>query len=306
MKRGFRKKDLVGWAKSDTFAHKYKHTYPVQIINNMNKEELGQSLGYIRYKSTPILATLALKMLQALHLPLWRQKQRLCSIERIEVREKGIVLLKNGRLQQPEYSDIIPYSEIRKVWFEQFNTDNEAEGYTSARIDVIAQNLDVIFSLTIHNRPADDDDIRLMHTLWQSWRKATWRHYQVVAAVVEHEGRFLCMQKGETRYAYTSYHWEFPGGKVEQGETEQDAICRELREEMEYEVLPVRHLITVEHTYPDFSLSLSCWLCTAETTEFVRKEHADHRWLKPQEMKQLEWCAADAPVIETLNTYLRT
>ncbi len=278
---------------------KNKHTYAYLIINSMNMEELGQSLGCIRYESTPVWATVALRILQALHLPLWRQKQRLWALQRIEVREKGIVLMKNGS-QQPDYSDLIPYREIRKVWFEQFNTGNEAEGNTSARIDVIAQNLDVIFTLTIHNRPADDATIRLMHTLWQSWRKTTWRHYQVVAAVVEHEGRFLCMQKGETRYAYTSYHWEFPGGKVEQGETEQEAICRELREEMEYEVKPVRHLTTVEHTYPDFSLSLSCWLCRAEIADFVRKEHADHRWLQPSELEQLEWCAADAPVIELL------
>lgn len=128
----------------------------------------------------------------------------------------------------------------------------------------------------------------------------TKKHYQVVAAIVEHEGRYLCMQKGQTRFAYTSYHWEFPGGKVEAGEREEDAIRRELIEEMAYEVTPIRHLVTIEHSYPDFSLSLSCWICSAVSTDFVRKEHADHRWLAPADMLQLDWCAADLPAVKLL------
>ena len=71
----------------------------------------------------------------------------------------------------------------------------------------------------------------------------------VVAAVIEHEGEILCMQKGKTRFAYTSHHWEFPGGKVEAGETPQQALRRELLEEMDYDVEVGEHLITV--TYQD-------------------------------------------------------
>ena len=64
----------------------------------------------------------------------------------------------------------------------------------------------------------------------------TRKHYNVVAAVVEVDGKVLCMQRGESRYDYTSHHWEFPGGKIEPGETPEQAVHRELLEEMDYEV----------------------------------------------------------------------
>ena len=145
-----------------------------------------------------------------------------------------------------------------------------------------------------------------MQEVHARWRKATWKHYHVVAAIIRLESdtakepHYLCMQKPETRYAYTSRHWEFPGGKVEPGETEPEALRRELQEEMDYEVKIGSHLMTVEHTYPDFSLSLSCWMCTAQDDQFVRKEHIDHKWLTAREMKALEWCAADAPVLDNI------
>lgn len=224
---------------------------------------------------------------------------RLGTLKCMRVYEQGIVLENTGHWWHRR-ERAIGYGEIRRVWLETFRTGDERDGHTSARIDLIAQNLDVLYTLTLHDRLPDDADLQLMQQVHDRWRKATWRHYHVVAAVVEHEGRYLCMQKGETRYAYTSYHWEFPGGKIEEGETQTQALQRELMEEMEYDVKPVRHLITVEHRYPEFGITLECWLCSAESTDFVRREHADHRWLTLDEMRTLEWCAADAPVVEKL------
>ena len=126
------------------------------------------------------------------------------------------------------------------------------------------------------------------------------KHYDVVAAVIVYEGRILCMQRSEGKYPYTSMHWEFPGGKIEQGETPQDALHRELMEEMEYDVRVGEHIITVNHEYPDFSITMAAYKCYATTPLFTRKEHADHRWLKPEELNILDWCGADIPIMKNV------
>ncbi len=123
------------------------------------------------------------------------------------------------------------------------------------------------------------------------------KHYDVAAAVVEFGGKILCMQRGKSRYPYTSEKWEFPGGKIEAGETPQQAIVRELREEMDYDVVPVRRLAKVEHEYPDFSISLDAWLCSASDREFRMKEHIASRWMDPGEVGMLDFAAADKDII---------
>lgn len=124
------------------------------------------------------------------------------------------------------------------------------------------------------------------------------KHYNVVAAVIEVGGKVLCMRRGVTRYAYTSHLWEFPGGKIEPGETPQQALHRELLEEMDLDVEVHEHLATVTHDYPDFSITLAAYRCTAQTTDFIMREHAASRWLPRDELKTLSWCAADARLIK--------
>lgn len=123
---------------------------------------------------------------------------------------------------------------------------------------------------------------------------------QVVAAVVISDGKVLCMQRGSSKYPYTAYHWEFPGGKVELGETPQQTLCRELMEEMDYPVEVHEPIGEVHHQYPDFRIHLMFYRCTAATHKFRRKEHIDHRWLTPSEMLSLDWCAADYPILKIL------
>jgi len=122
------------------------------------------------------------------------------------------------------------------------------------------------------------------------------KHFHVVAAVIAYNGKILCMQKGPTPFVYTAHHYEFPGGKVETGETESVALQRELHEEMSYDVQPIRHLLTIEHSYPDFSITLSAWFCTALSDNFCFKEHKAFQWLAPSNIANLNWCAADLPI----------
>jgi len=122
----------------------------------------------------------------------------------------------------------------------------------------------------------------------------------VVAAVIEHEGEILCMQKGLTRFDYTSSHWEFPGGKIEAGETPEEALHRELLEEMDYDVHVGEHLITVTHHYPDFSITMAVYRCVATDRDFSMREHAAFRWLAPSQLLGLDWCAADLPIARFL------
>jgi len=122
----------------------------------------------------------------------------------------------------------------------------------------------------------------------------------VVAAVIEHGGQILCMQKGVTRYDYTTRHWEFPGGKIEAGETPQQALRRELLEEMDYDICVCEHLLTVTHHYPDFSITMAAYRCEARDRHFVMREHAASRWLEPSQLLTLDWCAADLPIARLL------
>lgn len=128
------------------------------------------------------------------------------------------------------------------------------------------------------------------------------KHYNVVAAILKYNGKYLCMQRGYSKFAYTSYKFEFPGGKIEEGETRPQALMRELREEMELSVsiTEANYLMTVEHEYPDFGIILHCYVVPVETPYFVLKEHKSFVWLPPEKLASLDWAAADADIIKKL------
>lgn len=125
------------------------------------------------------------------------------------------------------------------------------------------------------------------------------KRYNVVCAIVENDGEYLCVRKGQTKYDYTSFRWEFPGGKVEDGESPQQALHRELLEEMEYEIEVGQELCCVEHEYPDFGIELRAFLCKAQNRHCVLKEHMDSRWLSKEKLDELAWCEADELLLQT-------
>lgn len=128
------------------------------------------------------------------------------------------------------------------------------------------------------------------------------RTVRVVAAILQKEGRIFATQRGYG--AYKDY-WEFPGGKIEPGETPEQAVVREIREELETVVRPERLLMTVEYDYPEFHLSMDCFLCSILEGNLKLVEHESARWLAPDQLRSVDWLPADLLVIDRLEAERR-
>lgn len=120
----------------------------------------------------------------------------------------------------------------------------------------------------------------------------------VVAAVIRNtENHILATQRG---YGEWKGWWEFPGGKVEANETPEDALKREIREELSANIRVERFLNTVEYDYPTFHLSMRCYLCTLQSEILYMNEHADARWISEAELDCLKWLPADIYIVNEL------
>lgn len=126
------------------------------------------------------------------------------------------------------------------------------------------------------------------------------KHLDVVAAVILVDGKILCVQRGKNKYDYISYKYEFPGGKVEKGETKQEALQREIREELKLEITIDKEFLTVEHTYPDFHISLHSYLCSCPQTDLTLTEHIDFKWMSADLIATLDWAEADIAVVDKI------
>ncbi|ENU59529.1 (deoxy)nucleoside triphosphate pyrophosphohydrolase [Acinetobacter guillouiae] len=124
---------------------------------------------------------------------------------------------------------------------------------------------------------------------------------EVVAAVILHEKKILCALKGDHKYDYLSNKYEFPGGKVELNETSEQAIIREVFEELNLLIRVKKHLITVSHEYPNFKIELITFLCeTYSINNLIIQEHKKVEWLNSSELLSLDWAAADKPIVNYL------
>jgi 8-oxo-dGTP diphosphatase len=123
---------------------------------------------------------------------------------------------------------------------------------------------------------------------------------EVVAGVLFCEDDILCVQRPKNKLHYISEKFEFPGGKIEEGESREEALHRELLEELNLSIKIKSFLMTVVHLYPDFELTMHCFICEVDSKEFILNEHIDKKWLKVNELNQLEWAGADIPIVEKL------
>lgn len=123
---------------------------------------------------------------------------------------------------------------------------------------------------------------------------------EVVAGVIFYQNQVLCVQRSKSKLSYISEKYEFPGGKVEDGETKEEALLRELKEELSLEVQIDGFYTTVVHEYPDFELTMHSYLCKANNRDITLHEHIDLCWRDPSNLTDLDWAAADIPIVEKL------
>ena len=118
---------------------------------------------------------------------------------------------------------------------------------------------------------------------------------KVVAAVIKSNDEIFVTQRG---YGEFKDGWEFPGGKVEKGETKEEALIREIKEELDTVIKVDSYLDTIEYDYPDFHLSMDCFICSVVEGNLVLKEHEDSKWIKKEEIDTLNWLPADLIILD--------
>lgn len=125
---------------------------------------------------------------------------------------------------------------------------------------------------------------------------------EVVAAIIYKNGAYFATQRG---YGEFEGMWEFPGGKIELGETAESALKREIQEELGIDITVDKFLCTTDYDYPSFHLTMHCYLCRIISGEIELREHKSARWLTVESLDCVEWLPADMEVIEIINKSTR-
>lgn len=125
---------------------------------------------------------------------------------------------------------------------------------------------------------------------------------RVVAAVIRQNGKIFATQRG---YGEWKDGWEFPGGKIENGETPEAALKREIQEELDTEISVKESIDTIEYDYPNFHLSMDCFWCEIVSGKLKLKEHEAARWLTKESLDSVDWLPADQALIEKIRLILR-
>ena len=123
------------------------------------------------------------------------------------------------------------------------------------------------------------------------------KQIEVVAAIIRKDDKIFATQRG---YGDFKDGWEFPGGKMEAGETPEDALKREIWEELETKIVVEKMLTTVDYDYPKFHLTMHCFMCSIESGQLTLKEHEAARWLQLSDIYSVDWLPADKVVVDRL------
>jgi 8-oxo-dGTP diphosphatase len=126
------------------------------------------------------------------------------------------------------------------------------------------------------------------------------KQIEVVAGIIFYEDEILCVQRAKNKLQYISEKFEFPGGKIEHGETQKEALQRELSEELNISADIKSFYFTVVHEYPDFELTMHSYICEIDTKNITLNEHISLQWLNLNELQNLDWAAADIPIVNKL------
>lgn len=121
---------------------------------------------------------------------------------------------------------------------------------------------------------------------------------EVVAAVFIQDGKVFCAQRANK--GPLALKWEFPGGKIEVNETKEDALKREIREELSTDIKVDKYIMTVEHQYETFHLTMHAFLCTVIKGSLTLNEHVNSSWMNKDDLFSLDWAEADIPIVEKI------
>jgi 8-oxo-dGTP diphosphatase len=127
------------------------------------------------------------------------------------------------------------------------------------------------------------------------------KRIEVVAAIICFEKEILCVQRPINKLSYISEKFEFPGGKIEKGESKIEALKRELIEELNFTPTKIDELfLTLVHEYPDFELTMHSFKCYSKTKDIQLIEHISSKWLTIKNLDKLDWAEADIPIVNRL------
>lgn len=124
------------------------------------------------------------------------------------------------------------------------------------------------------------------------------KQIEVVAAIITKNNKIFCAQRNLLKSM--GGKWEFPGGKIEPGETREQALVREIKEELDSDITVDSYVMTVEHDYPTFHITMHCYMCTLVNGNLTLSEHNDSVWLEKDKLLELDWAEADMPVVKVL------